>query len=128
MKVINDYKKKDGVTAAEIKSELKAKRLPISVGHCSYIHKDGLFSTHKMLDGEISVNICWPANLKTWDSFEHVLVMDEDFGQPYVPFYDLDEKLNCNPNKSVNKFALNIAGQYNKFMDSLGFLERIKND
>lgn len=128
MKVINSYRIKDGVTAAEIKAELKAKRLPISVGHCSYIHKDGLFSTHKMLDGEISVNICWPANLKTWNSFDHVLVLDEDFGQPYVPFYGLDEELRCRPDKPVNKFALNIAGQYNKFMDSLGFLERIKND
>lgn len=128
MKIINKYKIKDGITAAEIKAELKAKHLPISVGHCSYIHKDGLFSTHKYLADEITACICWPANLKTWDSFEHVIVLDEDFGQPYTPFYNLEEKAEKYPNKPLNQFALNVAGNYNKFMDSLGFLERIEDE
>ena len=124
MKIINEYKIKNGVTAEDIKKELREKHLRISVGHCSYIHPDGVFSTGKCLADEISVNICFPKNLSTWDSYDHVIVLDEDFGQPYTPFYDLEEKAEKYPNKPINRYALNVAGNYNKFMNSLSFLER----
>ena len=128
MHFINEYKIKTGITAEDIKKELKEKHLMISVGHCSYIHPAGVFSTCKGLADEITVNICFPKVLSTWDSFDHVIVLDEDFGQPYTPFYDLEEKAEKYPNKPMNQFALNVAGNYNKFMDSLGFLERIEDE
>ena len=125
MKIINDYKIKKGYTTEGIKAALKKMHLPVSEGHCTYIHPQGMFSTHKELADTITVNICWPDDLSTWDSFDHVIVLDEDFCQPYTPFYDLEEKAEKYPNRPMNHFAMNVAGNYNKFMDSLPFLERI---
>lgn len=120
MKIINDYKIKDGITMEDIKAEILEKHLPWN-GASTYIHKDAVHSTFRVLTQDISVNIAFPQDLSTWDSYEHVLVMDENFGQPYYPFYTADE----NESKRF-PFVLNIIGLYNKFMDSLSFLERVE--
>lgn len=117
--IVNKYKIKDGTTAEDIKSELKLKHLPISE-YGKYISKDSVFSTCKNLIKDIEVCIAFPEDLSKWDSFDHVLVMDDSFGQPYDPFYLADEDENRR-----FPFVLNVIGLYNKFMNSLEFLERI---
>lgn len=121
MKLINGYKIKDGITQENIKEEIKRKHLPYNEGHASYIHKNAIYSTDKILDNDISVCIGFPEDLSKWDDFAYVLVLDESFGQPYTPFYHVEEH-----ERYQFPFVLNIVGRYNKFMDSLEFLERIK--
>ena len=66
---------------------------------------------------EISIEIAFMENITDWDDFENVVVIDEDFCQPYTPFYQ--------------QYGLNVTyfpalefcvKQYNDFMDSLPFL------
>ena len=120
MSIVNKYRIKDNVTKDNIVAELKEKHLPICEAG-TYISKDAKFHTFKTLVGSIEVEVAFPENLSAWDSFDHVLVMDDDFGQPYDPFYEADEN-----EKRRFPFVLNVIGQYNEFMNSLSFLERIK--
>jgi len=122
MDIVNEYRIKSGITMADIKKEIKKKKLPWN-GASTYIHKDAVHSTFKCLSNDITVNIAFPEDLTTWDSFEHVLILDEMGGQPYYPFYQADEKKEA---RFRFPFVLTIIGIYNKFMDSLSFLERIK--
>lgn len=118
MNIVNTYHIKSDITKEDIIKELKEKRLPISE-YGTYINKEAKFSTYKNLIKDIEVCIAFPEDLTSWDSFEHVLVLDDSFGQPYDPFYMADE------NESRRfPFVLNVIGLYNKFMDSLNFLER----
>ena len=110
---IKEYRIKSGVTMEEIKDELRSKYLPWN-GQASYIHPDSVHSTFKRLVSTISVNIGFPEDLSTWDSYDHVLVLDEDFVQPYHPFYT---------STMPSKFLERVITAYNEFMDSLSFLE-----
>ena len=118
MSIVNKYRIKDNITKEDIIKELHEKRLPVTENG-TYISKDSKYSTYKTLAGDIEVCIAFPENLSEWDSFDHVLVLDDSFAQPYQPFYIADE----DENKRF-PFVLNIIGQYNKFMNSLSFLER----
>lgn len=56
----------------------------------SWIHpsSDVFIAKEFTIDGaEISVSIAFFQDISDWDDFHNVLVMDEDWGQPYVPFY-----------------------------------------
>ena len=119
MKIVNEYRLKQGITAEEIISELKKKHLPTGI-YGTYIHPDAKFSTSKEIAEDISVNIAFPEDLSEWNSFDYILVMDENFGQPYDPFYKADED-----EKRRFPFAMNVIGCYNKFMDQFEFLEKI---
>lgn len=120
MSIVNKYRIKDNITKDNIVTELKEKHLPIC-DNGKYISQDAVFHTFATLAGSIEVEIAFPLKLSTWDSFDHVLVMDDDFGQPYDPFYEADEN-----EERRFAFVLNVIGQYNRFMNSLSFLERIK--
>ena len=119
MGIVNRYRMKPGVTLDDIKHELQEKHLPIST-NTSYIDGWLEFSTFSMLVDEISVNIGFPKDVSKWDDYEHIVVIDEDFLQPYGPFYNIDE--------DPFIYALNVVGHYNKFMDSLSFLEEVSSN
>lgn len=70
---------------------------------------------------EFSVDIGFPDNLRQWNDFDYILVMDEDFGQPYTPFYGEWYK------KEVENFPCleYVIQKYNEFLDSLDFLEKV---
>ena len=112
-KAINKYRIKEGTTIEDILKELKAKNIQNAEGG-SWVNKNAYHVLWKVLVSSIEVDIALPKDLSEWDDFDYVLVMDDDFGQPYTPFY------------SEESFPalLNIIGHYNKFMDSLDFLER----
>lgn len=110
---INKYKLKDGITMGEIIKELEERKIP----HCEgggYIHKNAYYSFWIALVHDIEVCVALPEDLSEWNDEDYVLVLDDSFGQPYTPFYG---------NKAF-PFVLNVIGLYNKFMDSLNFLER----
>ena len=118
MMIVNKYRIKSGATHSDIKNALNLHHFPIST-HVSYISKDAIYGTHKTIASRISVNVGFPEDLSKWDSFDHVLVLDEDFGQPYTPFYS---------GKYTSAFLERVITNYNAFMDSLSFLERVDDD
>lgn len=74
-------------------------------------------------NAELSINICFSDDTSEWNDFDNVLVLDEDFGQPYTAFYFDNYK------KDITDFpALEYCiEKYNEFMDSFDFLEEDTN-
>lgn len=71
--------------------------------------------------GDFSIYIGFPnfeESLEEWDDFSYVLVLDDDFGQPYTPFYGKNYK------KDVQDFPYLefVIEKYNEFMDGFDFL------
>ena len=71
--------------------------------------------------GNFSIYIGFPdfeEGLVKWDDFSFVLVLDDEFGQPYTPFYGKNYK------KYIQDFPFLecVIETYNKFMDSFDFL------
>ena len=92
----------------------------------SWISKDSelYFSTlHKFPKscGEFTINIGFPdfeKGLSEWDDFNYVLVLDDDFGQPYTPFYGKNYKKDIQNSQCLEY----VIEAYNNFMDSFDFL------
>ena len=93
----------------------------------SWIHNDaksfwavGLYDKYC-----ITLNIGFPKNLSKWDDFNYILVLDEEFGQPYIPFYAyLDGTWQKRESPVLNQIIKN----YNTEMRKLPFLEEIKEE
>lgn len=70
---------------------------------------------------EFDIDIAFPNNLKKWNDFDYVLVLDSDFCQPYTPFYGDNYGKNITNFKSLE----NVIKQYNEYLDKLPFLEEV---
>lgn len=70
---------------------------------------------------DMSISICFNEDLEDWNDFDNVEVIDEDFCQPYTPFYGDNYK------KDVHGFECLewCIDKYNNFMDSFDFLEAV---
>ena len=70
---------------------------------------------------EYSISIAFSSDINDWNDFDNVLVLDEDFCQPYTPFYG------DNYGKDITDFPTleNTIFKYNEFMSSLGIFEEI---
>lgn len=125
---IKRYKLKDGITKEDlIKAGCKE-------GTAIWIIKEGctLYKTHwvsipyisrgKKYKFECSIDIGFTENLENWNDFDNIIVLDEDFLQPYTPFYG------NNFGKNIKNFPCLEATikEYNCYMDSLSFLEEVK--
>lgn len=98
---------------ADISSVPKSKYL-------SYIHKDCVRRFSKSLGHGITLDIGFPEDLSKWNDFDYVLVLDEDFGQPYGPFYHyMGNKIPAFP------ALLEIVNAYNREMSKLEYLEEL---
>lgn len=94
--------------------------------NCSYVLEGAKYI--KRFDGyrresnfEYSICIAFKEDL-IFDDYTNVLVLDDDFGQPYTPFYNLLDS----PDREHNPPALvTVVQDYNKFMSSLTFLEEV---
>lgn len=75
----------------------------------------------KEFDFEYSIDIAFGSDINDWNDFDNVLVMDEDFGQPYTPFYGE------NYGKDIDDFPAleDVILKYNVFMSGLGIFEEI---
>ena len=76
---------------------------------------------YRKSDFEYSINIAFSSDINDWNDFDNVLVLDEDFGQPYTQFYG------DNYGKDIDNFPVleMVISNYNKFMDSLNIFEEI---
>lgn len=78
---------------------------------------------YKEIGFEFSIQLAFKDDVLDWNDFDNVLVLDEDFCQPYTPFYD------DNYGKEATFPPLKYCiEQYNQFMDSLPFLTEIKEE
>ena len=71
--------------------------------------------------GDFTIYIGFPdfeKSLAEWDDFSFVLVLDDEFGQPYAPFYGKNYKQDIQ-NFPCLEFVIE---KYNEFMDSFDFL------
>lgn len=126
----NSYRLKPGTTIEDIIKIPGIERQE----HSIFIHKESFeitcFRSTKLEydswgEFEISINVSFDANnIEKWDDYYNVTILDEDFLQPYTPFYMCDYY-----KKEVTDFpALEwCIDEYNKFMDSIPVLEKIKD-
>ena len=71
--------------------------------------------------GDFIIYIGFPdfeKGLVEWDDFNFVLVLDDDFGQPYTPFYGKNYKKDIQNSPCLEY----VIEKYNEFMDSFDFL------
>ena len=108
---INRYKLKDGVT----EQDLSKYRLR---NGGSYIMADATtFLSEKLIK-----DMCFPKNLHKWNDFDYILVLDEEFGQPYTPFYKF---IDGETPGNISPFLRRVIVNYNRVMDSFDFLEKL---
>lgn len=76
---------------------------------------------HRPTEFEFSINIAFGPDIHNWNDFDNVLVLDEDFCQPYTPFYG------DNYGKDITCFSTleYTILKYNEFMSSLGIFEEV---
>ena len=80
------------------------------------------FFRHPKYNFEFSINICFKEDISDWNDFDNVLVLDEDFMQPYTPFYGKNYKKEIS-NHPCLEYCIE---KYNEFMDSFDFLCEVK--
>ena len=85
-----------------------------------WISKVAEYCLFIVLIDDIVMDFAFPKDLEKWDDFKHVLVMHDNIGQPYGPFYSYLE----NPREEPFPFLKTIIEKYNEIMDSLPFLEK----
>lgn len=115
---IKRYKMKNGTTEETIRQCL-GRRLKNGGTWISENAKTfALFPLYE----DVSVHIAFPEDLSKWDDYNNVLVLDEEFGQPYTPFYAyIDER---KPDWfEVFPFLERVVQEYNRAMSTLPFLE-----
>ena len=115
MEIIKRFKIKPGTTMEDLR------RAGVKPGKAAFIREDCTMLIWKELPGvsDITVNIGFPEDLSTWNDLNCVDVIDEDFGQPYIPFYTYLD----NPDKNKSEFVQKVVRGYNAFLSLLPFLE-----
>ena len=116
---MNRYKMKHGTTISDIEGYAKKEKLVFNNGG-KWISKDAEYCLFIVLIGDIEVDIGLPKDLEKWDDYKHVLVMNDNIGQPYGPFYSHLK----NPAEEPDPYLKTIIEKYNKVMDGLPFLEK----
>lgn len=123
---IKRYKLKDGVTKEELIAfgakeggsfAVKGATLLLHKFCCCHFKDSkGRFSF------EFTIYIGFKNDISDWNDFDNVLILDDDFGQPYTPFYGE------NFGKEIKNFPVleECIRQYNEYMDSIPFLVQIK--
>lgn len=114
--MIKHYKLKDGIDA-----EFLLKNGCKEGG--SYVQEDAKYVIFRPLHGSITVDIAFPEDLSKWNDDDYILVIDEDFGQPYGPFYKFYAQKRI---EGYSPFLTKVMKKYNEVMDSLPFFEERK--
>lgn len=119
---IHSFALKKNVTMDDIRKSVK-----IQDGG-SWIHKESAYFFRETLEDSIELNIAFPEDLSKWNDYDYILILDDDFCQPYTPFYSyLDTNMDGieDDNHKFSEFFLRVVEKYNKVMGSLDFLEVI---
>lgn len=96
-----------------------------------YLIKDAKWFISKIIrkkdksyqDYELSFSMAFQEDLLKFNDFDNILVLDEEFCQPYTPFYGYMEN---NGNKEPFPFLAWIISEYNEWMSGFDFLEEVK--
>lgn len=139
MEQIKRYKLKEGITKEQLlkmgcrESEnltYICKDAVMGKTNCVYIHftypHTGRNGKTKQIKARshFDIDIAFKKNVDDWNDYDNILVLDGDFCQPYYPFY---EYMIGNMKKSeIPKVLPLLVAEYNKYMDSLEFLEEAK--
>ena len=89
-----------------------------------WISKDSKWFLHFLLVDTIELDIGFPDDLSIWDDFDHVIVLDSDFCQPYYPFYHCFDSDFPN-RKPHSDYLCKVIDRYNEVMSSLDFLVEV---
>ena len=112
---INRYQIKESVT---LETLLKYRFMKHN-SPATYIYKDVIYTRNIPLYDDIELYIGFPEDLSRWNDFDYVLVMDDQFGQPYTPFHNyLNGKCKEFP------YLQKVIKEYNRVMDSFDFLQK----
>lgn len=74
-------------------------------------------------DYEISFNLAFKDDPTDFNDFDNVLIFDEEFCQPYTPFYGY---MGNNNDKEPFPFLAWVISEYNEWMSGFDFLEEVK--
>ena len=88
----------------------------------TWIKKDAELFFTTSLEYDISLDIAFGENINDWNDFDNVLLLDEDFGQPYTPFYGKNYGKDVTGRPALETV---IVG-YNRIMQDLGIFEEIQ--
>lgn len=89
----------------------------------TYVQPDAKYLIFRTLCDSISLDIAFPEDLSRWNDDDYILVIDEDFGQPYGPFYKFYAQKRI---EGYSPFLTKVMKKYNEVMDSLPFFEERK--
>lgn len=88
-----------------------------------FIFKTIFFRDERGHEFEFSIYLCFPddEDMSKWNDLDYILVLDEDFCQPYTPFYtrfgeEIGEDFWC---------LKTFIEKYNDWMGSLKFLKEV---
>ena len=93
----------------------------IIYGPVKYVNKNSVGGFYESLCHDISINIAFPEDLKEWNDIDYILVLDENLGQPYIPFY----KYMYDGIQEPWQGLIDVINAYNEFMSSFDWLEEI---
>lgn len=99
--------------------------------YANFIHVDATRSFHQYLADDICLYVGFPEDLSKWDDFDYVLVLDDDFGQPYTPFYsflsrqEYAKETGAEFDEEPFPFLKKVIDRYNLEMEKLPYLEKI---
>ena len=121
--MVKRYKMKPNITLEDIQAFAKEHAKKFGFGGAAiWISEDSEHFLSTYINDDILLSIGFPKDLQKWDDFDHVMVMDEDFGQPFTPFYKyIDGEI-----QEPEDFVMHTVDKYNAVMDSLTFLEAIE--
>lgn len=94
----------------------------------SYVTKGADFTifhhgAYRKTHFEFSIDVAFKPDVQDWNDFDNILVLDEDWCQPYTPFYD-----NYGKEVSDSPTLEYLIDEYNRFLGSLEFLEEVEED
>ena len=77
---------------------------------------------YKKNNFSFSINVSVNKDVRNWNDYDNVLILDEAFLQPYTPFYDALYEKEV-PNLPALEF---VVKQYNKLLSKMPFLEMVE--
>ena len=90
----------------------------------SFINPKATHSVSIPLVADIYLYIGFPDDISKWNDLDYVLVLDDDFGQPYTPFYKRFGEARC---ERVAPFLETVIFRYNEEMAKFPYLEEIED-
>ena len=117
---VKHFKLKDNITIEDIQ---KTNRIT-SGG--TWIHENSKYLFFTTLIDSIELNIGFPEDLSKWNDWDYIMILDDDFCQPYTPFYSyIDKTADGASDEEFSDYLLNVVRKYNEVMSSLDFLVEV---